>query len=133
MRRTSNAINRRGAVAVEFALTAPLLFLMLLGAAELGHANMVYNVAEAAAYEGAREGIVPGATAEECKVAAQRVLDISRIRGADITIEPRKLKTESTNVQVSISIPYVDNTVVAPVFTKKLVIRRSCVLTRERG
>ncbi len=133
MSRISNAKNRRGAVAVEFALTAPLLFLLLFGAAELGHANMVFNVAEAAAYEAAREGIVPGATADECELAAQRVLDISSIRGAKIEIEPRNLKDASKSVQVSISVPYNKNTVVAPFFSKGLVIERTCSLTRERG
>ena len=132
MSRRSIAQRRRGAVAVEFALTAPLLFFLLFGALELGHANMVFNVAEAAAYEAAREGIVPGGKASECQAAAQRVLEISKIQGAQIQVTPRNLDTESDSVVVTISIPYNQNTVVAPVFTKNLNIQRSCTLTREQ-
>jgi Flp pilus assembly protein TadG len=58
---------RRGTAAVEFAMTAPLLFMMIYASVELGHANMVLNATEAACYEGARVGIVPGATADECR------------------------------------------------------------------
>ena len=132
MRRKLTVGKRRGAVAVEFALTAPFLFLILFGALELGHANMVFNVTEAAAYEAAREGIVPGSTANECRFAAQRVLEISRIRDAQIEVTPSDLATESDDVQVTISVPYVRNTIVAPFFTRGLNIRRSCVLTREQ-
>ena len=122
---------RRGAVAVEFALTAPLLFMMLFAALELGHANMVFNVAEAAAFEGAREAILPGATAGEASAAAQRLLGISRVRGASISVNPSNLAIDSDTVTVSISIPYSQNTVVPPFFTRGIVINRSCQLTRE--
>ncbi len=60
-------------------MTAPLLFIILFGALKLGYANMVWNVAEAAAFEGAREGIVPGATASEVEVAFNNLLGISNI------------------------------------------------------
>lgn len=118
-------------MAVEMALTAPLLFLLLFGALELSHANMVFNVAEAAAYEGAREGIVPGATAADCRAAAQRVLDVSKVRGAQIRITPDDMSVNSDSVRVLITVPYAQNTVVTPTFTKQLTIQRQCVLTRE--
>ena len=77
--------DRRGVTAVEFAMTAPILFLMLYVALELGHANMTFNAVEAACYEGARIGIVPGAQAADCQAAAQRILSISKIRGASVS------------------------------------------------
>ncbi|GAB5405497.1 MAG: pilus assembly protein [Aureliella sp.] len=122
---------RSGAVAVEFALTLPLLFLMLFGAIELSHANMVFHAAEAAAYEGARAGILPGATATDCEQAAQRVLDISRVRQSDVSVTPSNLDTESTTVVVEVSVVYSRNTIITPLYTDSLVIRRSCELTRE--
>ena len=123
--------NRRGAVAVEFALTAPLLFLLLFGALELGHANMVFNVTEAAAYEGARQGIVPGATAADCEAAVQRLLTIANIDGGTVTVTPANLETESDTIQVSIQVPYAQNTIITPTFTNGLNIQRTCVLSRE--
>lgn len=124
---------RRGVTTVEFAMTAPLLFLMLHASLELGHVNMVYNTVEAACYEGARVGIVPGATASECTAAAQRVLDISSIRGATIAVTPNNLSTLSDTVQVRITVLYSGTSVVVPMFTRSLTINHQCVLTRERN
>ena len=122
---------RRGAVVVEFALTAPLLFMILFASLELSHANMVFNVAEAAAYEGAREGIVPGATAAECQASAQRLLDIAKIRGTTIQVTPADLSTDTDTIQVTISVPYTANSIITPNFTSGLTIQRTCILSRE--
>lgn len=122
---------RRGAVVVEFALTAPLLFMILFAALELSHANMVFNVTEAAAYEAAREGIVPGATAAECQASAQRLLDIAKVRDTTIQITPPDLATDSDTIQVTISLPYTANSIVTPNFTSGLTIQRTCILSRE--
>lgn len=129
-RRTSEA-QRRGATVVEFALTAPILFMLLFGALELGHANMILNVSEAAAYEGAREGIVPGASAAEVRAAAQRILGISNIRGAAIQVNPANLALETDTIRVDITVPYAQNTLMPPFFTGGLIIQRSCELARE--
>ena len=123
---------RNGAVAVEFALTAPLLFFILLAALELSHANMVLNTAEAAAYEGAREGIVPRAAVGECTAAAERTLAISNVRGASITVVPANLATDTDTVRVTVSVPYAQNTILTPLFTTGLNIVRECELNRER-
>lgn len=122
---------RSGALAVEFALTLPLLFLMLFGAVELSHANMLLHTAEAAAYEGAREGILPGATAGDCRRAAREILDIGRVRRSSIRITPSNLNTESDTVKVRVTIRYRHNTIIAPLYTDRLVIRRECELVRE--
>ena len=132
MQNTRNKrLRRKGATAVEFALTAPLLFAILFGAMELGHANMISNVAEAAAYEGARQGIVPGATAADCINAANGILQISGVRNAAVTVVPANLATSSNSVSVQISIPYASNAIAAQVFTNSLVVNRRCQLIRE--
>ncbi|MEM7476300.1 MAG: TadE/TadG family type IV pilus assembly protein [Planctomycetota bacterium] len=123
--------NRKGAVAVEFAMTAPLLFIMVFGALELGHANMVLNVAEAASYEGARAGIVPGATAQDVQNAVDEILSISNIRQATVTVSPSNLNTSSEFIEVQIRIPYADNTLIPPFFTGGMIVERDCKLTRE--
>jgi Flp pilus assembly protein TadG len=130
-RRCGSKARRRGATVVEFALTAPLLFMLLFGALELGHANMIFNVSEAAAYEGAREGIVPGASAAEVRAAAQRILDISNIRGAAIQVNPTNLAVDTDTVRVDITVPYAQNTLMPPFFTRGLTIQQSCELSRE--
>ena len=124
-------LHRQGAVVVEFAITAPLLFLILFGCLELSHANMVFNVAEAAAFEGAREAIIPGATAAEAEAAAQRILNISRIRNAQVTVNPANLAVDTETVQVTVRVVYSQNSILPPNFTRNLVMVRDCTLVRE--
>lgn len=124
--------NRRGVTAVEFAMTAPILFLLLYAALELGHANMTFNAVEAACYEGARIGIVPGAQAADCQAAAERILAISKIRGASVSVVPASLNSPSTSVQVRISLPYADTAIMPATFTRLLTIDRQCELVREQ-
>ncbi len=130
--RAKKSEQRSGAAAVEFALTFPLLILMLFGAVELSHANMVLNSTEAAAYEGARRGIVPGSEAETCIASSQRMLDIAGVRGGSITVEPASLLIDTDTIRVTIEVPYSSNTIVAPLFTRNLRIVRTCELIREK-
>ncbi len=123
---------RRGVTTVEFAMTAPLLFLMLYAALELGHANMAFNAVEAACYEGARMGIVPGASAAECQASAQRILDLSNIRGSTVTVTPANLNTNSNDIRLQITVPYTSTAIIPPTFTRLLTINRQCTLTREK-
>jgi Flp pilus assembly protein TadG len=124
--------NRTGAVAVEFALTAPILFSILLASLELGHANMVLNTTEAACYEGARVAIVPGVTSSECIAATQRMLTLTKIKGATIQVTPGDLSNDSNTVTVRVTVPYGTNSITVPLFTRGLTIQRECTLTRER-
>lgn len=124
--------NRRGVTVVEFAMTAPILFLMLYAALELGHANMTYNAVEAACYEGARVGIIPGTQAADCRAAAERILAISKIRGANVTVVPASLDAPSPSVQVRITLPYADTSIMPATFTRLLTINRQCELVREQ-
>ncbi len=123
---------RRGVTTVEVALTAPILFLLLYAALELGHANMVFNAVEAACYEGARVGIVPGANATECQAAAERILAISNIRGANVIVTPTSLNTSTSTVQVRVTVPFAHTAIIPPTFTRLLTIDRQCELMREQ-
>ena len=49
---------RRGATIVEFALVAPLLFLVVIGMVEFGRMVMVQQILTNASREGARQGIL---------------------------------------------------------------------------
>ena len=68
MKRVSQ--RRTGAVMVEFVIVAPLLFLFFFAAFEFCRVAMIRHTADNAVYEGARIGIIPGATADEA--AARR-------------------------------------------------------------
>src|SRR3972149_2123149 len=91
---------RRGAAAVEFAITAPVFFLFLLAAFEFGWLNVIRHTADNAAYEAARRVMVPGATAAEAVDKANSLLSIVGARGARITVTPATLTPNTEQVTV---------------------------------
>ncbi len=122
---------RTGATAVELAMTLSVLFLILFGAYELGRANMIMHTTEAAAYEGARVGIVPGATADQVKEAVRSVLSTIAVREARIETDPVNLANETESVGVTVEVSLVDNSILVPKFMAMQPFSRTCRMTRE--
>ncbi len=77
---------RRGALTVEFALTAPLAFFLFFSALEFGRMNMVRHSLENAAYEGVRRGLVPNTSDAEIRTATQTVLDAVAVKKPKIEV-----------------------------------------------
>ncbi len=125
--------SRRGATAVEFALTAPIFFLFLLAAFEFGWLNVIRHTADNAAYEAARTAMVPGATTAEALTKADRLLRIVGTRGATITVTPDPLTADSEEVTVAIDIPMSQNGLIIPRFTRNTNILASSTLRTERA
>ena len=84
----SQQSKRRGALTVEFALVVPVLFLFFFAQLEFSRANMIRNMITTACYEGARAGVVPGATADQVRATAQNILDIAGVSVSEITVTP---------------------------------------------
>src|SRR6478672_10387817 len=124
---------RRGATAVEFAITAPIFFLFLLSAFEFGWANVIRHTADNAAYEAARNVMVPGASAAEATAKATSVLNVVGARGAKITITPSHITNATTDVTVAIDIPMSSNGLITPRFTGKTVLHSEATLKTERS
>ncbi len=128
----SRCKNRRGTTTVEFALTAPLLFFLLMGAIEFSRANMLRHTAVVAATEGARHSIIPGATAAECQQAAESELAAVGFSSSTVTVNPAVILTDTTQVTVSVSVPLSgENGFVLPRFLSGAQIDKSVTLQRE--
>jgi Flp pilus assembly protein TadG len=97
---------RRGASAVEFALVAPILFTFLFAAIEFSRANMLVHTCKIAATEGARRGIVPGASAQKCREAAQEELDVLGIDDSKIDVQPADITKGTSDVTVTVTAPF---------------------------
>jgi Flp pilus assembly protein TadG len=132
MNKKKQALPRRGAVTVEFALTVPLALLLFFGALEFARANMIRNTAQNAAYEGARRAMLPGATASQSEAVALAVLDGIGVRDAEATVDPAVVTNTTPSVTVTIDVPMNSNGYVIANFLRNATIRRSCTLTRER-
>jgi Flp pilus assembly protein TadG len=124
---------RRGATAVEFALTAPVFFLFLLAAFEFGWMNVLRHTADNAAYEAARAAMVPGATAAEATAKANGILNVVGARSPKITITPATITTSTKEVTVTIDIPMSKNGLIVPKFSKKSTLHAESTLGTERA
>ena len=121
---------RRGAVTVEFAVCVPILFLAFFFFWEFARAEMIRQTAATAAYEGARQGIVEGATAADVQNAAQSILNAVAIQGAVITVTPATITSETTSVQVAIRVPLNSNAWITPLFMDNMNVNSSITLSR---
>lgn len=123
---------RAGATVVEFAIVAPIFFILLLGAFEFSRLNMIRNTASNAAYEAARLAMVPGATADEATAEAGRILSVLGTKNATITINPATLTELTDEISVDISIPFADNAFMLPYFVGNMTILAKSTLKTER-
>ncbi len=129
--RTKIAGKRQGTTTVEVAICLPILFMFLFGAYELSRCNMLLHAAESAAYEGARVGIVPGATKEKIEDAVTFVLVSVGATNFDVTVTPEVIGLDTEKVRVEVELDLGDNTAMPQLFIDDLQLRGECELTRE--
>lgn len=123
--------SRQGAVTVEFALVAPLFFLLLFSALEFMRAQNVIHTADNAAYEGARRGIVPGSSAANVRATSESILRTVGIRSATITITPPTIEIDTRTVQVDVDVPMNANGFLNPVLFRNRTVKSTMTMTRE--
>ena len=109
----------RGQSVIEFALVLPMLLVVCIGMAELGRATWAWNMAQMAASEGARRGIVisNGAWADTVLAGAHSILwgkdqtTVKMFKGAtvtptvDHTVTPNLLVVD-VNIPMNLIIPF---------------------------
>jgi Flp pilus assembly protein TadG len=94
----SSRLSRRGTAAVEFAVVAPLLMLLVFGMVEYGRLVMVQQVLTNASREGARTAILAGSNADSvqqlvvdyCEAAGVRIVpsDVQIQSAERVTLDP---------------------------------------------
>lgn len=99
---------RRAIAAVEFAVVAPLVFLLLFGMIEFGRMLMVQQILTNASREGARRAIIESSTASEVATVVAEYLQNNSISGATSSVEPSDLTSVGAGdpVTVSVSVQY---------------------------
>ncbi len=118
IRRTSSSrfapSGRRGAAAVEFAAVAPFLFILAMGAFEVGRAIMVRQVVTDAARKACRIGTLPGKANSDVTADANDILTDNSIPTSAVTItilvngQSVDVSTAQPGDQISVkvSVPY---------------------------
>ena len=79
---------RRGAAVTEFAIVAPVFFLMVIGFIEFGRALMVQQVLINASRVGARQAITTGATLSEVESAVEAYAAGVAVPGVVVSVSP---------------------------------------------
>jgi Flp pilus assembly protein TadG len=126
--------NRRGAAAVEFAVVAPLFFLMVFGMIEFGRMIMVQQVITNASREGARMGVLDGATTASVQAAVQNYLQGASVQGAQVTVNPDPPSSAGYGAPVTISVSVNFNQVSwlpSPMFLGGQALSATSVMRRE--
>jgi Flp pilus assembly protein TadG len=120
-----------GAALVEFALAAPVAFMMVFALIEFSRLAMLNNTAENAAYEGCRAAIIPGGTAEKARAAASRLMISVGAVNPTITVTPPLILETVDEVTVEVRLQLNQNGWIIPLFTKDKTLIKRCKLTRE--
>lgn len=100
-----NSVSRRGATAVEFAVTFPLIMVLFLGMLVITQAFTLRDTMQHAAYEGVRKGLLLDATSQDCKDAVQEFTDAMRIKGVTTTIVPANISNATKEITVKVEVP----------------------------
>ena len=108
-KRFKRKATRRGVTAVEFAMVVPVLLFFIFASMEFSRANMLRNMCENAAMQGARTGMLPGATAQNCIDSANEMLDIMGITDATVVVDPPSIDPLTEDVAVTVNIPLTEN------------------------
>ncbi|MBI1903169.1 MAG: pilus assembly protein [Planctomycetia bacterium] len=125
---------RRAAAVVEFAAVAPVLILLVFGMIEFGRMVMVQQVITNASREGARAGILDGATNASVTSTVNNYLASASISGATVTVTPTEPSTAPAggSVTVAVSVPFSQVTwLPAPMFLGGSTLVASTVMRRE--
>jgi Flp pilus assembly protein TadG len=99
---------RRGAAVVEFAIVAPLFFLLVFGMIEFGRVIMVKQIITNASREGARVAVLDQTTHQEVVDKVNTYLDSAKIHNAQVTTNPYEPSTAGYDqpVTVTVSVPF---------------------------
>lgn len=126
--------HRKGAAVVEFAVVAPVLFLLIFGMIEFGRMVMVQQVLTNASREGARIAVLDGATTTDVTTAVQNYLAGASVSGATITVTPNPPSSagygEPVTVSVSVGFDQV-SWLPAPMFLSGRQLTATSVMRRE--
>jgi Flp pilus assembly protein TadG len=100
---------RRGAAVTEFAIVAPLFFMLIIGFIEFGRALMVQQVLINASRVGARQAITTGATTAEVQTAVEEYTAGVAVPGVDVSVSPNPATAAAgTAIVVTTSVDFGD-------------------------
>jgi Flp pilus assembly protein TadG len=98
---------RRGVAAVEFAIVAPIFFMLIIGMIEIGRATMVQQILVNASRVGARTACTTSSTQQAAIDEATDYAEGVGVNGVTATCSPNPATAAAgTAITVTTSVPY---------------------------
>ncbi|MCH8921801.1 MAG: pilus assembly protein [Planctomycetes bacterium] len=130
------ASRRTGVAAVEFALVAPVFFVLVFGMIEFGRMVMVQQILTNASREGARRAVLDAATNANVTTVVNDYLTSASISGATVTVTPSTPSSAAFGdpVTVVVSVPFTSvSWMPSPWFLGSTTLSATTVMRREGG
>lgn len=125
---------RHGAAAVEFAVVAPVFFLMVLAMIEYGRMVMVQQIIATGAREGARSAVLEGATAGSVATSVGAYCTNGGVKNVVVTVTPDPPSNAASGdpVTVKVSVPFSQvSWLPSPMYLGATTLHASAVMRRE--
>jgi Flp pilus assembly protein TadG len=128
-----NRSERRGAAVVEFAIVAPVFFLLVIGLIEFGRALMVQQVLTNASRVGARTAIGLNTTTTQVINAATQYASGASVPGVAVNVDPTPAAAETGQpITVTVTIDYEQvSWLPAPWFMDDTTLSASSIMRKE--
>ncbi|MBX3425837.1 MAG: pilus assembly protein [Pirellulales bacterium] len=132
-RRRTQRRHRRGASVVEFALVAPVFFMLLIGIIEVGRALMIQQVLVNASRVGARQAVVLTSSTDAVTSAVADYATGIGVAGVATTVTPNPgTATAGTPITVTTSVDFSNvSWIPSPWFMGGKTITASSVMRKE--
>ncbi len=124
---------RYGAAAVEFAIVAPLFFMLVFGCIEFGRALMVQQILTNASRVGARQAITLNATEAAVISTASTYAANTSVSGVSVTVTPSPAAAAAGDlVSVTVAVPFSNvSWIPAPWFMGGTTLDATSVMRKE--
>jgi Flp pilus assembly protein TadG len=132
-KKTQRHEDRRGAAAVEFAIVAPLLFMLVMGFIELGRGLMVQQVLTNASRVGARQAITIGATLDQVTSSVTSYANGASVGNVSVDCTPSPAAAAAGDmVTVTVTVDYAQvSWLPSPWFMGNTTLTASSVMRKE--
>ena len=119
---------------VEFAVVAPVFFVLIFGMVEYGRMVMVQQILTNASREGARVAVLDGATTSQVTSQVTTYLQNASISGATVTVNPSPPTNAAYGAPVTVTVTISFNQVSwlpVPMFLNGTTMRAQTAMRRE--
>lgn len=133
MNKAHRVRQRIGAVTVEFAIVANVMFVVIFGCLELTRLSLMRNLAQDAAYFATRAAVIPGATNADATREANRILGTLGTKGVRVSInQGQALSQDTEELQLEVIIDLKENMILIPMLPGTKEIRTKATMRTER-